>query len=73
MSSKSTARLCAASREKLTAANPPVTGNRIPPNDQQSAQYPSVSSRKAMWRGSNRSRPLTRVSRGPLSRKAAGR
>src|SRR5208282_1302973 len=73
MSSKSTARLWAWSRGKLTAANPPVTGNSIPPNDQQSAQYPSSSSRKAMCRGSNRSLPLTRVSRGPRSRKAAGR
>src|SRR5580704_3771950 len=73
MSSNSTARLWAWSRGKLTAANPPVTGNRIPPNDQQSAQYPSSSSRKAMCRGSNRSLPLTLVSFGPRSRKAAGR
>ena len=65
--------MCAWSRGKLTAANPPVTGNSIPAYDQQSAQYPSGSSRKAMWRGSKRSRPLTRVSRGPASRKAYGR
>src|SRR5580693_5133282 len=73
MSSKSTARLCAWSRGKLTAAKPPVTGNSNPSKDQQSAQYPSGSSRKAIWRGSKRSRPRTRTSRGPASRNAAGR